>query len=355
METAIRQIAECGVALGHQVSCWVSQEPFKPSKVEQIFGVRVHRFKTFGSFLSAPLSFGHFFSRRNRPDILHLHLPHPLAELYTLFGKPRAKALIPYFHAFPVNQGVLGRLWFHWITRPILKNSKVILVSSLEMKSLVPELQEFSEKLVVLPFSVPCASDEQVTSWNKVRESKKIILSVGRMVSYKGYSHLLRAWKEVLNNTAELENWQLVLVGDGPEAESLKKWSSKNLNPKNITFVGATSNDEKNQFYREAAFYVMSSISTAETFGISLLEAFAFGLPAVVGDLPGGVSVLSRKGACGKIYPPADTGKLAAALLEMMRSQNLRCERGNANLAFARNHFAEQSAQEKYAEVINDK
>jgi rhamnosyl/mannosyltransferase len=344
IETALRQISEAGIQLGYEVLCRVSQKSRTPTQSECIQQVQVKRYFSLGTFLSVPMSFGLWFDRQPEVSILHLHLPHPLAEIYTLFRiNPLKTKIIPYFHAFPVGHGKLGRLWFQWITLPILKRSHQILISNPEMLKIVPELNQFSEKITILPFCTDSITEEQRLSLFSSREENKTVLAVGRIVPYKGFQNLLQAWKKLMLSHPDLNQWKLVIVGDGPELPNLKKWTQENLSSENILFTGDCDDETKNLWFKKSTLFILSSISTAETFGISLLEAFGMGLPAIVSDLPGGVSTLARNGECGKTFSIHSNEDLTQALHFMMTSADQRNFSGQKNLKLAQERFSSKS------------
>lgn len=356
METSLQQLADAGVKLGHQVAVWVSQSKNSPSKTEQINQVWIHRFKKIGTIFSTPLNPGMLMGKTPPADVFHVHLPHPIAELKSLWILlTKNIRCIPYLHAFPTNQGLLGKIWFNLITRKILKKSEMILVSNEGLLTVIPQLKEYSDKIRVLPFSTECISQNEFSSLFPTREQNKIILAVGRMVPYKGFDQLLSAWKNLLSTHPEFNDWKLVLIGDGPEFPNLTEWSSKNIPEKNILFTGSCNDASKKNWMKKSTVFVLSSVSIAETFGISLLESFGMGLPAVVSNLPGGVQKLSRNGECGIVFNSTSADSLSNALLSMIQSTTLREKAGKNNLEFAQDFYSENQLIQHYRRLIHGK
>jgi len=81
------------------------------------------------------------------------------------------------------------------------------------------------------------------------------------------------------------------------------------------------------KWYRKASIFVMPSYY--ETFGISAMEAMAFGLP-VVATRAGGLSEVVEDGVTGFLVPPGDSQAVAEAIIRLLRDQNLRRRMGEA-------------------------
>ena len=103
----------------------------------------------------------------------------------------------------------------------------------------------------------------------------KVILSVGRVVKEKNYDFLLRAAKKVRD-----PNVKFLVVGKGPYLETLKSEAKRLGVSGKFTFVGYIVSKEKLiSYYNSADAFVFPS--KFETQGLTLLEAFACGKPAV--------------------------------------------------------------------------
>ena len=120
------------------------------------------------------------------------------------------------------------------------------------------------EKLVAI--SNPCSFSGQ-----KNEELKEnIVLVVARMAEQqKRISNVLKIWKKLYQRN---ENWQLVLVGDGPDFNLYKRMSSS-MDLKNIIFVGHSPNVA--EFYKKAKIFLMTSIW--EGLPMTLIEAQYYG------------------------------------------------------------------------------
>jgi glycosyltransferase involved in cell wall biosynthesis len=94
------------------------------------------------------------------------------------------------------------------------------------------------------------------------------------------------------------------------------------------------------QWYRQASVFVMPSYY--ETFGISVLEAMAFGLP-VVATSAGGLPEVVEDGVTGILVPPGDPRALSEAITGLLRDSRLRRRLGEAGRERVQTEFAVES------------
>lgn len=108
-----------------------------------------------------------------------------------------------------------------------------------------------------------------------------VVLYVGRISKEKGIEDFLNL---------KLPGFQKRIVGDGPELNNFKK---KYKNKSFITFVGRKTGIELAKEYANAHVFVFPSIT--DTFGITLLESLASGVPvAAYEDQPGPKEVIKN-------------------------------------------------------------
>jgi len=84
-----------------------------------------------------------------------------------------------------------------------------------------------------------------------------------------------------------------------------------------ITWHGAVDHESLPAFYDRAAVTVLPSLTEAESFGMTLVEAMATGCP-VVGSAVGGIPHVIRHGEDGLLVPPGEPDALAEAVAALM-------------------------------------
>lgn len=112
----------------------------------------------------------------------------------------------------------------------------------------------------------------------KIKLSKEdfIITFVGRIAEEKNIIFLLENMKKIIKKNQKIK---LLIVGDGPDLESYKKYSKENKLNDNVIFVGKVPWDDIPKYYLISDVFVTASKS--ETQGLTVIEAMAAGLPVV--------------------------------------------------------------------------
>jgi poly(glycerol-phosphate) alpha-glucosyltransferase len=132
-------------------------------------------------------------------------------------------------------------------------------------------------------------------------EGIKRLLFLGRIHPKKGLSGLLKAWAKIQKTISGIKNskdWQLVIAGwdqGGHEGELIELCSEVGLKvvqrskhvpcsataqEADVVFYGPAFGGEKEQLLRRADAFVLPSLS--EGLPMSVLEAWAYGLPVVM-------------------------------------------------------------------------
>ena len=126
-------------------------------------------------------------------------------------------------------------------------------------------------------------------------------LFVGRLSAEKGVRTLLDAWRTVYRDGMTLR-----IVGSGPLDASLRQMIP------GIEWMGECPNDRVLALMKEAALLVFPS-ECYEGFPMTLLEAFATGLPVLATSLGAMAEIVTHE-STGRLFRPHDAADLGAAL-----------------------------------------
>jgi glycosyltransferase involved in cell wall biosynthesis len=165
-----------------------------------------------------------------------------------------------------------------------------------------------------------------------------LIGAVGRLSRVKGYDILLRAVAEV----QDVPQLHLVLIGDGPERERLKRLAIDLAIGDRVSFTGART--ERWNLHQLFDISVLSS--RTEGFPNTLVEAMAAARPIVATNV-GGVADAIRDGETGIVVPRESVGELATALRRLLAAPERRAALGAAARAAARSAYHADSVMNR--------
>jgi rhamnosyl/mannosyltransferase len=272
--------------------------------------------------------------RRSKADIVHLHLPNPMAAVAYLASGHRGKLIITY-HSDVVRQKLLARI-FQPILYRLLERSSAIIATSPNYIATSPVLKDFRDRCHEIPYGIPVeqfqVADQSAVDRIREKHGDRLVLSVGRLVYYKGFEYLIRAMAKV--------HGRLLIIGDGPLRASLEQLARDCGVADRVVFLGEIQNEDTIPYYHAADLFALASIVRSEAFGIVQLEAMACGKPVVNTELDSGVPFVSLDGISGLTVPPRDSEALASAINDLLDDDNLRAQYGASARARVGEKFA---------------
>ncbi|MEO8159169.1 MAG: glycosyltransferase family 4 protein [Betaproteobacteria bacterium] len=164
-------------------------------------------------------------------------------------------------------------------------------------------------------------------------------LCVGRVTASKGILPLLERF-------AALPEYDITVVGDGDLRARLEQQFAQFPN---IRFLGLIPQSELTVLYRHATALVFPSLAP-ETFGLSIVEAFACGTPAIVRDAGGSRELVDATGG-GIVYRTDD--ELVQALRQLAGDRALRVQLGQRARAGFERRYTQKHHVDAYLECID--
>lgn len=148
-----------------------------------------------------------------------------------------------------------------------------------------------------------------------VKPEQFVVGCVARFHEIKNHKTFLDAAKKVLEQN---KNAAFLMVGDGYELDNMKEYAKKLGIYENCVFTGAMSDTSK--AYKAMDAYCICS--KQESFGLSLVEAWSAGLPAVTSNADGFLE-LAKDGETALICKYDDSDAFADSLLKLVNDRNL--------------------------------
>ena len=140
------------------------------------------------------------------------------------------------------------------------------------------------------------------------------ITYIGRLNIIKGVDNLLKA-AYILKNKYDI---RVSIVGNGPDRGKFEKLADELKIDDIVTFYGQKTNVE--EYLKKASVFVYPSICP-EVFGISIVEAMAYGIPCVSNNVGGIPEVISDK-ISGLLCDSFDPEELAYNIELILNSDN---------------------------------
>jgi glycosyltransferase involved in cell wall biosynthesis len=177
--------------------------------------------------------------------------------------------------------------------------------------------------------------------------SESIVLYTGRLAPVKGIETLLKAAERLHLFTPETT---VVLAGPWQMPHAPRRYGLE-LNVKSehgVLWVGPQEPSELAQWYKRALLFVMPSYF--ESFGISVVEAMAYGLPVVCARA-GAITETVNDGVTGLMVEPRNSEELADTMLQLLSDSNRRASLGRAGQAKVVREFDPREVARKSLEV----
>lgn len=262
-----------------------------------------------------------------RPDLVHTHLVH--ADVFGAVAAGRTPLVSTKHNDDPFRTGV-----FRFVERALTRRARaVIAITEALARFQVDRVGLPPDKIAVVHYGL----DELPGAWGDsapvdVPEDAPVLLGVGRLVPQKGYDTAVRAFADIHARRPEAV---LVILGEGPERESLERLSRDLGLGESLRLPGRAGDvaawlERADLFLHPARW---------EGFGLVLLEAMLASLP-VVATRVSAIPEVVADGETGVLVEPDDPAALAGALERVLFSAELAQRLGEGGRERARSEFA---------------
>lgn len=305
-------------------------------------------------FCLAQMWWALFIFHREKIQIIHAHWLIPQGIVGGLFNFSFKIPHVATVHGTDLHLLKENRLLI-LLCRFIVRHSDIVTVNSNFMKrqviSLVPDSKD---KIRVIPMGI---EPEKFQSGFFIDFKKKfgaghLILSVGRLIDWKGTIFLIEAMPDILLHYPDTK---LFIIGSGPEKEMLVHRTNSLGLEKNILFFGRVSNEDLASHYHSADVFVLPSINISgktEALGVVLLEAMASGCP-VVGSNVGGIPDIITDGENGFLVPEQNPKALAEAIIRILSNETLKDKFRKNGLKRIQESFSRNKISECFSMVYD--
>ena len=252
--------------------------------------------------------------QQQKPDVINCHssTDHWLSALARLTLKHKPAIVRTRHISAPVHRNKPT----HWLYN---KGAEAVMTTGVSIRELLISDGFVSEKSV---FSVPTGIDTDVfkpgdkqkqRSLLKLPSDHTIFGICATLRSWKGHSDLIQAFN-LLNNPSI----SLLIVGDGPQLDNLKKLVGETHFPPNIHLVGNQANVLP--YLQSMDCFVLPSYAN-EGVPQALLQAMAVGLPVISCPI-GGIPEALQGYAQGNLTPTQNPQALSEAMHKQLKQNS---------------------------------
>jgi glycosyltransferase involved in cell wall biosynthesis len=334
MERVVQGLAEGASSLGHQVEV-VAVESLGRAGTSGRQRSSVTRAFSLAALGTQEIAPGYIAAAWKRADLIHVHHPHPLADLACLLRAGRTPVVV-------TQHADSRRSIYRPVTRLVLRHAEAIVVPSRAHLALSNELTGYESKVEVIPFGIDQTRWEMVPPPPPGATPRAIF--IGRLVAYKGLDVLLRALERV-------PDLRLDIVGVGPEGPRLRTLAQALAVADRVRWYGEYPDEDLPRRMADADFLVLPSVTVEEMFGLVVLEAMAAGRPVITTALPSAVREVNVPGVTGLEVPLRDIGALAQALETLSHDPARRRKMGEAGRKRVAERFTQAAMAEKHIEL----
>jgi alpha-1,6-mannosyltransferase len=230
---------------------------------------------------------------KEQPDLIESADPYQLGWKAVKLGRALRAPVIGFYHShFPEaylrnSAKILGKI----ATRRVMKLSRVYvrklynehaatLVASERLASVLRDWGVRNVRVVSLGvnpdiFRPDASETDTIRHALGLNSQEKLLLYVGRLAKEKNTATLFAAFK--LLQQCRPNEFQLLVIGDGPERTHLRKLQARTKNVSRVRYC--VDPRELARYYRAADLFVHPGVQ--ETFGLAALESQACGTPVV--------------------------------------------------------------------------
>ena len=265
------------------------------------------------------------------PDILHAHY----ASSYGLLG-----ALCNY-HPYIISLWGSDVLLFPkegFIQKNILKyNFKKADGIFSTSQYMAREAKKYTNKNIhITPFGI----DINIFDDKEKRSIDEINIGIVKSLEkVYGIEYLINAFDSIVNKYPD-KKISLNIIGEGTQEKPLKDLVKKLRLENKVNFLGTMPLEKIGEFYNKMHIAVVPSLS--ESFGVTVLEAQACGIPVVVSDIEA-FEETTIVGETSLMCKKKDVDSLAECLEKLILDKDLRVEMGRKGRLFARENYEANS------------
>lgn len=197
--------------------------------------------------------------------------------------------------------------------RHVVQSADVVIVPSDYLKKIVAQWGVPAANITVIhnTFDAQFIPETKEEARAELGLSGTIIVSVGRLVPWKGFSALIESFVRVKKKYPDAK---LIIIGSGPEQSRLEKDIAERELAGAVIMTGKLPPSELARYVRSADVFTLNT--SYEGFSHQIVETMALGTPVVTTNVCGNPEIITH-GNNGILVPFGDTKKLTDAIVRV--------------------------------------
>ncbi|HVT75321.1 MAG TPA: glycosyltransferase family 4 protein [Candidatus Paceibacterota bacterium] len=201
-----------------------------------------------------------------------------------------------------------------WIEAYVALGAARVITPSKYLKSILVDWGIDSRDISVIynGFHMEPVKDTPSVLRKKMRWAGKVIVTVGRLVPWKGIKEVIESMSDVI---AAHPDARLVVVGDGPDGDMLKSRAAELGLGDKVVFTGRLPQRTMFEYVKAADLFVLNT--AYEGFSHQIIETMALGTPVITTAVGGNVEII-RNGENGILIAPGAVQSLRDAIIGLL-------------------------------------
>jgi glycosyltransferase involved in cell wall biosynthesis len=351
----VTQLVQEYLRLGHEVSVYTLDSTLSKGKELKLEGEKLKIYV--GSFRRGKrvtLDFQSFerrsllrFMLSDRPEVIHAHWTYEFAQAAIASDIPHVITVrdwAPAILRLMPKPYRLMRLIMNFIT---LRKAENLSANS---PYIAKKLERYCKQEI---FMVPNGiSDAFMDEGGKtLNQATPVVISISNgFGKLKNIKSLILAHE--IHNKQRTTKTRLRLIGKGLERGGLaNKWAVDNgIDDSFVSYVGPLSRDKVMEELTSADLMVHPALE--ESFGNTLVEAMATGVPVIAGERSGATAWVLDNGKAGKLVDVRSPKQIALAIDEILNDEQIWSYYSKAGFARAQNDFGMKSIALRYINLL---
>ena len=198
------------------------------------------------------------------------------------------------------------------IQRFVVGKADLVITPSKYFQKLVGGWIKNPEKVKAIYNGIPLENWKlEIGNW---KFQPKTILSAGRLVPWKGFDVLIDVMKD-------LPDWKLIIVGDGPERESLELRIKNYELGERVLLIGSLPREQLLEYLEKSSIFVLNT--AFESFSFQVVEAMNAGVPVITTNI-GNLAEIIEDGKEGILVEPNNRQQILAAIKKISENDEFR-------------------------------